>query len=33
MLAWTEGMQGKQRAWTETEPTDRVRLLYVRKEG
>lgn len=33
MLAWTETMQGKQRAWTETEPTDRVRLLYVRKEG
>src|SRR5262249_23055488 len=32
MLAWTETMQGK-RAWTETEPTDRVRLLYVRKDG
>jgi len=31
MLAWTEGMQNKERAWTECEPTDRVRLLYVRK--
>jgi len=26
-------MPGKQRAWTECEPTDRVRLLYVRKDG
>lgn len=30
MLAWTEGMQPAQ-AWTETDPTGRVRLLYVRK--
>ena len=32
MLGWTEGMKG-QRAWTETAPTDRVRLLHVRKDG
>ena len=31
MLGWTEGMKG-QRAWTETESTDRVRLLHVRKD-
>ncbi len=31
MMAWTESMKGK-RAWTETEPTDRVRLLHVRKD-
>jgi hypothetical protein len=32
MLAWTEGMSGY-RAWTETEPTGRVRLLFVRKDA
>jgi len=32
MLGWTENMKG-QRAWTETEPTDRVRLLHVRKDA
>jgi extracellular factor (EF) 3-hydroxypalmitic acid methyl ester biosynthesis protein len=32
MMGWTDAMKG-QRAWTETEPTDRVRLLYVRKDG
>ena len=32
MLGWTETMKGK-RAWTETEPTDRVRLLHVRKDS
>ena len=30
MLAWTDGL-GMARAWTETEPTERVRLLYLRK--
>jgi hypothetical protein len=30
MLGWVEGMAGGQ-AWTETDPTGRVRLLYVRK--
>jgi len=30
MLAWTQGMAGC-RAWTETDPTGRVRLLFVRK--
>jgi len=29
MLAWTDGLAGK--AWTETERTDRVRMLFVRK--
>ena len=29
MLAWTEGLGAT--AWTETEATDRVRLLFVRK--
>jgi hypothetical protein len=32
MLGWTEGMAG-QRAWTETDPTGRVRLLFVRKDA
>ena len=32
MLAWTEGM-ANHNAWTETEPTGRVRMLYVRKEA
>lgn len=31
MLGWTEGMANS-RAWTETDPTGRVRMLYVRKE-
>ena len=31
MLAWTANMKGK-RAWTETDSTGRVRLLFVRKE-
>lgn len=31
MLGWTEGMANA-RAWTETDPTGRVRLLFVRKE-
>ena len=30
MMAWTEGMTGG-RGWTETDPTGRVRLLFVRK--
>lgn len=30
MLAWTEGLDPAG-AWTDTEPTGRVRLLYVRK--
>lgn len=30
MMAWTEGLQ-VQKAWTETEPTERVRLLFIRK--
>ncbi len=30
MLAWTEGL-GCRRAWTETERTDRVRLLFAEK--
>jgi hypothetical protein len=30
MLAWTNGLDPAN-AWTETECTDRVRLLYVRK--
>jgi hypothetical protein len=30
MLGWAEGMAGSQ-AWTETDPTGRVRLLFVRK--
>jgi extracellular factor (EF) 3-hydroxypalmitic acid methyl ester biosynthesis protein len=30
MLAWTEGLEPAM-AWTETESTDRVRLLFVRK--
>ncbi len=30
MLGWTDGMAGCN-AWTETEPTGRVRLLFVRK--
>ena len=30
MLAWTDGL-GTARAWTETEPTERVRLLYALK--
>jgi len=30
MLAWTSTLPGS-RAWTETEPTGRVRLLFVRK--
>jgi hypothetical protein len=30
MVAWAEGLEAAQ-AWTETEPTDRVRLLFVRK--
>ena len=32
MLAWTEGM-ASHRAWTETDPTGRVRLLFVRKDA
>jgi len=32
MLGWTEGMPGS-RAWTETDPTGRVRLLFVRKQA
>lgn len=32
MLGWAEGLQ-KEAAWTETEPTGRVRLLFVRKAG
>ncbi len=30
MLAWTEGLQPSE-TWTETDPTGRVRLLFVRK--
>ena len=30
MMTWTDGLQMKN-AWTETETTDRVRLLFVRK--
>jgi extracellular factor (EF) 3-hydroxypalmitic acid methyl ester biosynthesis protein len=30
MLGWTEGL-GHAKAWTETDPTGRVRLLFVRK--
>jgi extracellular factor (EF) 3-hydroxypalmitic acid methyl ester biosynthesis protein len=30
MVAWTKALSGA-RAWTETERTDRVRLLFVRK--
>jgi 2-polyprenyl-3-methyl-5-hydroxy-6-metoxy-1,4-benzoquinol methylase len=30
MLAWAEGLDVEQ-AWTQTEPTGRVRLLYMRK--
>jgi len=30
MLAWTEGLNAAQ-AWTETERTDRVRMLFIRK--
>jgi len=32
MMGWTEGLAGA-RGWTETDPTGRVRLLFVRKEG
>lgn len=32
MMAWTEGMNAA-RAWTETESTGRVRLLFVQKPG
>lgn len=31
MLDWAEGL-AKQSAWTETDPTGRVRLLFVRKD-
>ena len=30
MMAWVDGLNAAE-AWTETEPTERVRLLYVRK--
>jgi hypothetical protein len=30
MLAWTQDLNAAQ-AWTETERTDRVRMLFVRK--
>ncbi len=30
MLAWAAGLDAE-RAWTQTEPTERVRLLYLRK--
>lgn len=30
MLAWTQGLNPAM-AWTETEPTDRVRMLFVVK--
>jgi hypothetical protein len=30
MLAWTDGLSFE-KAWTETDPTGRVRLLFVRK--
>jgi hypothetical protein len=29
MMGWTEGLNCK--AWTTTDPTDRVRLLYIQK--
>ena len=32
MLGWAEALD-KENAWTETEPTNRVRLLFVRKSG
>ncbi len=32
MLGWAEGLD-KESAWTEIEPTGRVRLLFVRKPG
>lgn len=32
MIAWTSNLEGS-RAWTELEPTGRVRLLFVRKPG
>ena len=32
MLGWAEALDADA-AWTETEPTDRVRLLFVRKKG
>ena len=32
MLGWTDGMANNH-AWTDTDPTGRVRMLYVRKEG
>ena len=32
MLGWAEALDSEQ-AWTETEPTDRVRLLFVRKSA
>ena len=32
MLGWAEGLD-KQTAWTEVEPTGRVRLLFIRKSG
>lgn len=31
MLAWTEGLDCAS-AWTQTDPTDRVRLLFIRKK-
>jgi extracellular factor (EF) 3-hydroxypalmitic acid methyl ester biosynthesis protein len=30
MLGWADGLGGA-KAWTQTDPTDRVRLLYIRK--
>ncbi len=30
MLAWTKGLEPAM-AWTETESTERVRLLFIRK--
>jgi hypothetical protein len=30
MMAWCEGIEPAM-AWTECEPTERVRLLFVRK--
>jgi hypothetical protein len=30
MLGWTEGLDCA-RAWTENDPTDRVRMLYIQK--
>lgn len=32
MMAWTDGLAGA-RGWTETDPTGRVRLLFVRKDA